>query len=192
MKNKMRILAMMCAGLLLVGCENSSEDKAKEQATATSEAAATAPAETAVPAAPAQEVGPGMQPMVDFAQGVPAELSTTTTALNAGPGASMTVPVMVKNDSQVSFFSAKDLTKSDNEIYFQITYLDSTGKVLEALTTSIPLPDTLAVGQAGTYQLPVTAPTTAGDYTMQIDLIQQGKLFSTGGVKPVNIPVSLK
>lgn len=193
MKNKMRILAMMCAAFLIVGCDNSS-DKTDEQAAKaeTTQAALPAADETATMNSSSAS-GNGTQAMMDPAQGSPAELSTTTSELNAGAGATMTVPVMVKNTSSMSFMAAKDLSNSDNEIVFMVSYLDSTGKPVDTLSSSIPLPNTLEAGQSGTYQLPVTAPSTAGQYTLQINLAQQGKgSFSDAGVKSISIPVTVK
>lgn len=194
MKNKMRILAMICAGLLVVGCDNNStSDKTEEQAAAKAETTQSALPASDERASGASTSGGNTQALVDPAQGAPAELSTSTSELNAGAGATMTVPVMVKNTSQVSFMAAKDLSSSDNEIDFVVDYLDSTGKPIDSLRAIVPLPDTLAAGQSGTYQLPVTAPATAGQYTLQINLVQQGKTyFSDAGVKSVSIPVSVK
>lgn len=194
MKNKMRILAMMCAAFLIVGCDNSS-DKTDEQTAKAESTQAALPAadETATTMNSSSASGNGTQAMIDSAQGLPAELSTTTSELNAGPGATMTVPVMVKNTSAVSFMAAKDLSNSDNEIVFMVSYLDSTGKPVDTLSSSIPLPNTLESGQSGTYQLPVTAPSTAGQYTLQINLGQQGTgSFSDAGVKSISIPVTVK
>jgi hypothetical protein len=202
MKNKMRILAMMCAGLLVVGCENS-DKKAEAQAAATTpvaEQAAGAPVAAEQAATPAAEVAPAVQytgtetqAVIDPANGVPAELSTTTATLDAGVGASMTVPVVVKNTSQVAFLGMKDLAKGDDRIDFVVDYLDASGKPVDALRTIQSLPDSLAAGAEGTYQLPVTAPATAGQYTLQIDMVQQGKIFfKDAGTKPVTIPVTVK
>jgi hypothetical protein len=184
MKNKMRILALICAGLLVVGCESKKEEQITPK-TETTQAAA------AVPTVPSSSE-PGMQALVDTTK-APAELSTTTGALSAGPGATMTVAVIVKNDSTVPFMAAKDLSSTENEIDFVVNYMDSTGKPVDSLKSVIPLPDTLAVGQSGTYQLPINAPTMKGDYTLQINMAQQGKIyFSDAGVKSVSIPVSVK
>ncbi len=196
----MRILAMMCAGFLVVGCDNNSStdsDKMEEQAAARAETT-----QGSLPAsdmnasssdASSSTTGTNTQGVVDPAQGVPAELSTTTSELNSGAGATMTIPVMVKNTSQVAFMAAKDLSSSDNEIDFVVDYLDSTGKAVDSLKSTIPLPDTLNAGQSGTYQLPVTAPANAGQYTLQINMVQQGKTyFSDAGVKSVSIPVMVK
>lgn len=195
MKNKMRVLALICAGLLIVGCENSSKEEkaaAQTEASQTTEQASTAPATPAASGTETQAAAPGTQAIVDTTS-APADLSTTTGGLNAGPGATMTVPVVVKNMSTVSFMAAKDLSNTENEIDFAVDYLDSTGKAIDTLKSVIPLPDTLAAGQSGTYQLPINAPATKGDYTLQINLVQQGKAyFSDAGVKPVSIPVSVK
>ncbi len=197
MKNKMRILAMICAGLLVVGCENqsSTENKTEEHAAAQTESNQAPAAANEQPAAPAasaaQPTGTETQAVIDPALGAPAALSTTTAELNAGPGANMMVPVTVKNTSQVTFVAKKDLTSTDNEVDFVIDFLDKDGKT--AARAVMPLPDSLASGQAGTYQLPVTAPAMAGKYTLQVDMVQQGKAFFKDiGTKPVAIPVTVK
>jgi outer membrane murein-binding lipoprotein Lpp len=201
MKNKMRILAIICAGLLVAGCENKPEtNKTDEQVaaqTAGTEAASAQAAEqqAAAPAASTatQSTGTETQALIDPAQGSPADLSTTTSELTAGPGASMTVSVMVKNTSQVAFVAGKDLAQPDDQINFVIDYLDASGKAIDTLRSVQPLPDSLAVGQSGTYQIPVMAPATAGQYTMQIDMVQQGKnYFNDMGTKPVMIAVTVK
>lgn len=182
----MRILGMICAGLLIAGCENNApENKTDKQAAATQTEAAPAPA-----AAP---TGTQTQEALDPANGAPVELSTTTSELNAGPGAAMTVPVTVKNTSQVELLAADQLSSNDGRIDFIVNFLDTNGKVVEASRQGVALPASLPAGQAGTYQLPIVAPAAAGQYTMEINMLQQGKFFfKDAGVKSVSIPVTVK
>lgn len=179
MNGKIRIFAMVCVTLLTVGCENNTPSSTTE---AMPTPVATEAAPTGTP--PSASV---IQAVIDPAQGAPAELSMTVPQINTAPEATVLVPVTVKNTSTVEFVTGN----TENRIDFVSDVLGTDGKPLGRQV--MPLSAPVAAGKTETYQVSIVAPAIAGQYTLDINLVQQGKFFfKDAGVKSVTVMLNVK
>lgn len=187
MKNKIGIIAMAVVAMALVtGCE----DKAASSTQIVSEAQAPdteTQAQAATASAPAQ--GTETQALIE-PETAPALLSTEMSSLSATTGIAETITFAVKNTSQVEFL-ARNLTNEKNNVEFIIDTVDTDGKLITRAI--MPLPTSLAAGKEATYQISFILPSVAGNYTLEINMVQDEKFyFKDVGVKSIQIPLTVK
>lgn len=111
-------------------------------------------------------------------------------------GQKETIRIKVKNNSDVMWWSrgARVNTRPDNKFYIAAgnRWLKSDGSLLTNMDGRYGIPKDLAPGEETEVPLSITAPKEPGDYTLEIDLIQeQVAWFSEKGSPTAKTKISV-
>jgi hypothetical protein len=133
----------------------------------------TAPVQTAnVP--PVVSKTPG--PLPD--KGYRAQITLTETALKLRAGQKETIMVKVKNASDIIWFAVggEKNDRPDNKFYIALgnRWLDKTGKRTSDTEGHNGIPRDLKPGDEVEIPLLITAPKEPGEYTIELDMVQEG------------------
>ena len=106
------------------------------------------------------------------------------------------INIKVKNTSDVIWYQRGGLTtdRSDNKFYIAAgnRWLDKDGKLTSETEGHNGIPKDLKPGEEIEMTLQVTAPKQPGDWTMQLDMVQEGvNWFSERGSPVTNIKVQV-
>jgi hypothetical protein len=112
-------------------------------------------------------------------------LSRDDTPAQMAAGASVTVGLTLQNTSSFPWQA-----QNQNAVRLVYRWLDSQKRVVSTATPISPGQD-LKVGASEQIQASVQAPTGAGTYTLQWDLVQNKHLFSTRGGQPKDDSVTV-
>jgi hypothetical protein len=106
------------------------------------------------------------------------------------------INIKVKNTSDVIWYQRGGLTtdRTDNKFYIAAgnRWLDKDGKLTSETEGHNGIPKDLKPGEETEMTLQITAPKQPGDWTMQLDLVQEGvNWFSERGSPVTNIKVQV-
>lgn len=121
-----------------------------------------------------------------------AQLTADTAPLTLVTEEKRRLVVRVQNVSQVAWLSAAD---SGGRIQINLAnhWLRPDAFLYRIDDTRVPIPTTMAPGDALTMEITVTAPPEAGNYLLEIDLVQeQTAWFGNRGSATLRIPVRVK
>jgi hypothetical protein len=161
MKLRMNLLAMSVAcGLVVSACKPK---------TTTNTAA---PAQTVKPQSDSKAAGPLPE------KGFKAQIIMSDMPLRLRMGQLETITVKVKNTSDVVWWQRGGETndRSDNKFYIALGnhWLDKDGKRTLDLEGHNGIPKDLKPGEETEMTLLITAPKEPGEYTMELDMVQEG------------------
>lgn len=126
--------------------------------------------------AKAPEVSRTPGPLPD--KGFKAQITLTDPPLKFRAGQRETILVKIKNVSDVIWWQRGGETndRSDNQFYIAVGnhWLGNDGKPLENLEGHNGIPKDLKPGEEIEVPLLITAPKIPGDYTLEVDLVQEG------------------
>jgi len=92
-------------------------------------------------------------------------------------GQKETIQVKIKNDSELMWWSrgGRINTRSDNKFYIAVgdRWLKTDGSLLTNMDGRYGLPQDLAPGSETQVPLQITAPKDPGEYTLDIDMVQE-------------------
>ena len=132
------------------------------------------PQATGAPSKPAEPTEPAALPANAFKAGI--TLIDPPTKLRAGQ--KETVRIKIKNNSDVQWWSrgARLNTRSDNKFYLAAgnRWLNADGSLLTNMDGRYGINANLAPGEEVEVPLGVTAPKDPGEYTLEIDVVQEG------------------
>jgi len=128
--------------------------------------------------------------------GFKAELALIEPAAKLRSGQKETVRVKIKNGSDVIWFAkgAALNTRPDNKFYIAAgnRWLKSDGSLLTNMDGRYGIPKDLKPGEETEVPLLVTAPKDPGDYTLEVDLVQEGVAwFSEKGSPTARVKVTV-
>jgi len=106
------------------------------------------------------------------------------------------INIKVKNTSDVIWYQRGGLTtdRSDNKFYIAAgnRWLDKDGKLTSETEAHNGIPKDLKPGEETEMTLQITAPKQPGEWTMQLDMVQEGvNWFSERGSPVTNIKVQV-
>jgi SAM-dependent methyltransferase len=109
--------------------------------------------------------------------------------LEAEPGASVTVPVRVRNDGDFAWPAGLER----RPVAVGNHWLGAAGALVRRDDGRALLPRDVRPGEAVELALEVTAPDRSGDYVLELDLVQEGVAwFAERGSKPARVPVTVQ
>lgn len=124
--------------------------------------------------------------------GFKAQITTMDFHAHLVRGKQLTISVLVKNQSGVAWL-AREREASPFAISLGDHWLDGEGKVLINDDGRATLPDDLNPGQTLTIPLTINIPDRAGDYQLEIDMLQEGvSWFGLRGSQTLRIPVRVE
>jgi len=110
-------------------------------------------------------------------KGFKAEITLIDPPTKLRVGQKETIRVKVKNSSDVMWWSrgARINTRPDNKFYIAVgnRWLKSDGSLLTNMDGRYGIPKDLAAAEETEVPLSITAPKEPGDYTLEIDLVQE-------------------
>jgi acyl-CoA synthetase (AMP-forming)/AMP-acid ligase II/acyl carrier protein len=115
-------------------------------------------------------------------------LSTVFKSLELQPGETLRVPVKVKNTSPVAWppFARSGLMLANH-------WLAGTGEMSIWSDGRTALEREIQPGGRAYMTLDITAPPRAGDYLLEVDLVEEGvRWFGTGAGSPLHVPVKVR
>jgi hypothetical protein len=106
------------------------------------------------------------------------------------------ININVKNTSDVIWYQRGGLTtdRTDNKFYIAAgnRWLDKDGKLTSETEGHNGIPKDLKPGEATEMTLPITAPKQPGEWTMQLDMVQEGVAwFSERGSPVTNVKIQV-
>lgn len=154
-----------------------------------SPASANAPAGTAAPAAKTVA-----GPLAD--EGFKAVISIAEPPARLRVGQTMTVQLKVKNNSEVMWWArGGELNdRSDNKFYIAAgnRWLDKDGKLTSEREGHSGIPYDMKPGQEIEMPLQITAPSAPGEWTLDLDMVQEGVAwFSEKGSPTTKVKVTV-
>jgi SAM-dependent methyltransferase len=109
--------------------------------------------------------------------------------LEAEPGASVTVPVRVRNDGDFAWPAGL----KRRPVAVGNHWLDAAGALVRRDDGRAPLPRDVRPGEAVELALEVTAPERPGEFLLELDLVQEGVAwFAERGSKPTRVAVAVR
>lgn len=109
--------------------------------------------------------------------GFRAQIELTNPPAKLRVGEKVTLEVQVKNGSDVNWYArgGEVNTNPDNRFYLAAgnRWLDATGKLITNMDGRHGLGKDLKPGESITVPLQVTAPQNPGEYTLEVDLVQE-------------------
>jgi hypothetical protein len=171
-----RITMLVLACVLVTGCGKSTN-------TLSSNSSAKAP-----------EVSRTPGPLPD--KGFKAQITLTDPPLKFRAGQRETILVKIKNASNVIWWQrgGENNDRTDNQFYIAVGnhWLDTNGKSVADLEGHNGIPKDVKPGEEIEVPLVITAPKTPGDYTLEVDLVQEGVAwFQEKGSPPASVKVKV-
>ena len=128
--------------------------------------------------------------------GFKAQVTATDPPPRLRTGQVAIINIKVKNTSDVIWYQRGGLTtdRTDNKFYIAAgnRWLDKDGKLTSETEGHNGIPKDLKPGEETEMTLQITAPKDAGDWTMQLDMVQEGvSWFSERGSPVTNIKVQV-
>jgi len=129
-------------------------------------------------------------------KGFKAQITLTDPPVKFRAGQKETILVKIKNASDVIWWQRGGETnnRSDNQFYIAVGnhWLDKDGKTVADLEGHGGIPKDLKPGEEIEAPLLITAPKIPGDYTLEVDLVQEGVAwFHEKGSPTANIKVKV-
>ncbi len=176
MKLKYLSIMLALAGmLLLAGC---GEDNAGDNSGAVPASNAGAPAPTRA-----------TEPLPD--SGFKANLTVANPPAKLAPGEPATLTVKIKNTSSATWPMAGRSADGFFQVNLGNHWLDAAGKDVK-IDDRIAMPRSLGPGEELDMALPVKAPDKAGDYVLEIDMVQEGVAwFAQKGSQPLKLNIKV-
>jgi hypothetical protein len=158
MSKRSLLLIVTVAALLATGCSRNKPPAAKPDAVKTN----------SIPTTPSALPHEGFKAQVTIVS-PPAKLRA---------GEKVVVQIKIKNASNVQWWArgAPVNTSSSNKFYIAAgdRWLKADGSVLTDMDGRYGISKDLKPGEEEEVPLLITAPTTAGDYTLEVDVVQEG------------------
>lgn len=174
------LVVVICGLVLFAGC--------KPKQPASNSSANNAPQ----PKTPAQQKQAG--PLPD--SGFKAQITAPDPPERLRTGQVAIINIKVKNTSDVVWYQRGGVTtdRSDNKFYIAAgnRWLDKDGKLTPETEGHNGIPKDLKPGEETEMTLQITAPKQPGDWTMQLDMVQEGvNWFSERGSPVTNVKVQV-